>query len=192
MEDSLSRKNFWIGIACFFFAVFLVPLTFAKPKLTEYAERKASECAVTAQRSGLVIGVQPIENSYEQLTLFNIDLSSKGYISVYIVLENGSSRDSFLFDKTDIGYATIPRDGGGSSQAGSAGLDVIKLISGSLKIQEILLKKQVHSMTLSPGESVHGFLYIPVSAGASRQKVHLQVPIIKAGTSETHVLNLIF
>jgi len=39
---------------------------------------------------------------------------------------------------------------------------------------------------------VHGFLYVPVPKKGPREKVHLQVPITKAGTNETFVLNLYF
>jgi hypothetical protein len=86
--------------------------------------------------------------------------------------------DSFLFDQTNIGY-------GGAFYNFTPNL-------GMNKVQENIGKKHVKSATLSPGQAVHGFLYVPVPPKGPRQKVHLQVPITKAGTSETFVLNLFF
>jgi hypothetical protein len=55
-----------------------------------------------------------------------------------------------------------------------------------------LIKKEIRSMTISPGSSVSGFVYVPVPTEADRKKVHLQVPLTNAQSGETEVVNLSF
>jgi hypothetical protein len=69
-------------------------------KFASYPARKASDCAVKAEQAGLTVGIQPIKDINEQKAYFNADLTQEGYIPVYIVLENRSTEDSFIFDKT--------------------------------------------------------------------------------------------
>jgi hypothetical protein len=165
--------------------------------------RPAGEYAVTAERAGLTIGVQPVEDLKDQKTYFNTELTPKGFIPVLIVIQNGSTGDSFLFEKSNLGYAGVSGDSTPTvkSKVGEGmammsvlgpGLIAIKLIANATEVQENLLKKEVQSKTLSPGASVHGFLYVPVPKKGPREKIHLQVPVTKAGTSETYVLNLLF
>jgi hypothetical protein len=157
---------------------YLVPPVYAAEKFPDYPVRPARDYAVTAARAGLTIGVQPVEDLKEQKTYFDTELTPKGFIPVFVVIENGSTGDSFLFDQTTVGY-------GGAFYNFTPN-------RGATKVQGNILKKELKSKTLSPGTSVHGFLYIPVPKQGPREKIHLQVPITKAGTSETFVLNLSF
>ena len=165
-----------------------------------YDARPASEYAVKAERAGLTIGVEPMEDLKAQKTYFNAELTPKGFMPVFIVVQNGSATDSFLFEKGNVGYAGVASEatpkvgskvGQGMAAAGLGGIIAIKLIANATEVQENLLKQEVQSTTLAPGASVHGFLYIPVPKKGPREKIHLQVPMTKAGTSETFVLNLI-
>jgi len=172
----------------------------AARKFPEYPVRAAGEYTIAVEKSGLVIGVQPIEGLAEQKTYFGAELTPKGFIPVFVVIQNGSSGDSFLFEKSNVGYAGVSSDSAPKMQSKvgeslgmlGPGLIAMKLITNATEVQENLLKKEVQSKTLSPGTSVHGFLYIPVPKKGERDKIHLQVPVTKAGTSETYVLNLIF
>ena len=150
----------------------------AAEKFPDYPVRPASEYAITATRAGVTIGVQPIDDPEDQKTYFHERLTQHGFVPVFIVIQNGSKVDSYLFDQTTVGYG-----GAFYNFAPNRGLT---------HVQENLMKKQVKSNTLSPGASIHGFLYIPVPKKGPREKVHLQVPITKAGTSETFVLNVFF
>jgi hypothetical protein len=247
----------------------LVQPAYAGPKFTEYPVRKASDCAVKVEKAGLVIGVQPIEDLKDQKIYFDSDLTSKGIIPVYVVLENGSSEDSFLFDKIAFQYGTVdagipsrgapsqaavqdtrtltevqnvqsggepghrlrPRDPGkrpepgppvrtpragapashprasgtyvNSNSVDSANLafalvDItfaivaMRRAANAEKIQQYMLKNELQSNTLSPGRSVHGFLYIPVPRNGLVEKTRLLIPITKAGTDETFHLSLDF
>lgn len=150
----------------------------AAQKFPDYPVRPASEYATHTGRNGVNIGVEPVEDPDEQKTYFAAKLTPNGFIPVFLVIENGSATDTFLFDQTNIGY-------------GGAFYNFMPNL-GMNHIQENIAKKQVKSATLSPGQSVHGFLYVPVPRKGMRAKVHLQVPITKAGTSQTFVLNLTF
>jgi hypothetical protein len=178
----------------------LLPFVYAAEKFPAYPGRPAGDYAVTAERAGLTIGVQPVEDLKEQKTYFKATLTPKGFIPVFIVIENGSTGDSFLFEKSNVGYAGVSSDstpkmrskvGEGLAMLGP-GLIAVKLIANATVVQQNMLKKEVQSKTLSPSTSVRGFLYIPVPKKGPRDKIHLQVPITRAGTSETFVLNLIF
>jgi hypothetical protein len=192
----------------------LVQAAYAGPRFPDYPARKASDCAVKVEKAGLKIGIQPLVDLKEQKTYFNTELTAQGFLPVYIVLENGSSGDSFLFDKTGITYG--PADTGLSTApkadekaeigvaiystatlaAGGvpiAGMVVIGILSAKAsQVSENILKKELQSRTLSPGESAYGFLYIPVPKNAPRQKTRLRIPITMSGTDEPIVLDLVF
>jgi hypothetical protein len=187
------------GVFGTFVVMSLAPPVYAAHKFPDYPVRPAGEYTVKTERAGLIVGVEPVEDLKDQKSYFNSELTPKGFIPVFIVIQNGSSGDSFLFEKTNVGYAGVSSNtpNGGSkagetmAMVGLGGLIAMKLIANATEVQQNMLKKEVQSATLSPGTSVHGFLYIPVPKKGPREKIHLQVPITKAGTSETFVLNLI-
>lgn len=193
------------------------------PKFADYPERKASDCAVKAEKAGVVIGVQAVEDSKEQKTYFDaLMIPRAGFMPVYVVLENRSSGDSFLFDKKSIEYGASDSPGFGTGARAIANHGIVVEITGALcppficpynnpspgdpggmaaalsaesyvlQIQQHLLKNELQSKTLSPGQSVHGFLYLPVPKKGPREKILLRVPIIRAGTGETSVLEVLF
>lgn len=179
----------------------------AADKFPDYPVRLASEYPTTAEQSGLIIGVQPVEDLKDQTRFLGMGLSPVGYLPVFIVLQNNSG-DSFLFDKTKLTFGqgdspgasptTQSRAGEGVSLAGALLVAPVaifvgaKLIADASKVQQNILKKAVQSKTLFPGTSVHGFLYIPAPKKGQREKIHLQVPVTRVGTAETVVLSLIF
>jgi len=191
-----------------FVALSLVQPVYAGEKFPDYPVRKAGEYAVTAEKAGLTIGVQPVEDLREQKTYFHTELTPKGFIPVFIVMQNGSNADSFLFDKTRVTYGAADssvstpearsKAGEGIAIASLAtvslvgGFVAVKLISNASWVQENILKKELQSKTLSAGTSAHGFLYVSVPKNAPRQKIHLQVPVTRTGTDETLVLDLVF
>lgn len=60
------------------------------------------------------------------------------------------------------------------------------------EVKQNLMLQELHSRTLSPGDTVHGFLYIPIPKKGPRQKMHIQIPIAWAGSDTTSVLQLEF
>jgi len=190
----------------------LIPLSCLADMSPDYPTRQARDCTVSVEKAGFAIGVQPVEDLKEQETYFHTKLAPKGFVPVFIVMQNGSSADSFLFDKTKITYGpaestvstpeTRSKTGKGIAIASVATLSgvvtpagmlvAMKLFSNASHVQQNILKKELQSKTLSPGGSAHGFLYVPVLKNVPREKIHLRVPIARAGTDEPLVLDLVF
>lgn len=147
-------------------------------KFPDYPVRPAAQYSATSTRSGVTIGVQPLDDVTDQKTYFKTEMTSKGVVPVFIVIENGSASDSFVFDRTNVGSAALSK--------------TYSSIGGMSEVHQNIMKKELQSATLSPGKTVSGFLYIAVPPKGSREKMHLQIPMTKAGTNESHVLNLIF
>lgn len=204
---SVARTNV-LRIACSLVALSLMQPVYADTKFPEYPVRPAGEYAVKAEKAGLIIGIQPVEDPKDQNTYFNTELTSKGVIPVFVVLQNVSSGDSFLFDKSSITYGQAQSSDSSPDVRSKTGqrMLVASNVLGSpvlaifamnargkaLAVKQNIVKKEAQSTTLRPGASTHGFLYVPVTTGAPRQKIHLQVPIIRTGTGETFVLDFTF
>ncbi len=178
---------------------------FAESTFPDFPVTSARKCSVSAENKGVTVGLTPVEDSQRQVTYFRAQLGKKGFVPVFLVIENGTGTDTLLFDKTKITYGTanssIPAVQIGPGAAKLVTVDLIPLI-GSLVAAQIaapasivrqnLMKKEIQSTTLAPGASASGFLFIPIDKNSPRAKITLRVPIGKAGTSETFDLNLMF
>jgi hypothetical protein len=192
------------------FVLVLAPVFYAEEKFADYPVHPAASYTVTAQDAGFTIGVQPVEDLKEQKTYFDTELTPKGLIPVFIVIENQSKEDSFLFDKSTVTYGPansgvstpeVPskmRDqaalAGLASIAPAGGFIVMAKVNHASHIQANLLKKELQSRTLSPNASTHGFLYIPAPKNGSRQKIRIRIPATRMGAQgpEPVVLDLVF
>jgi hypothetical protein len=184
----------------------LFPLVLAAVStFPDYPVRQAREYPISVENAGVVIGLEPVEDPQAQETYFHTDFKKKGVVPVFLVIENGTSADDFIFDKTKVTYG--PTDSGISTPQPKGGVGPVlavsaipfvgifaaaDIISKASRIQENLMKREIQSTTLSPGRSARGFLFIPISRTNSRGKTMLRVPISKAGTNETFNLNLVF
>jgi hypothetical protein len=187
---------------------------YASEKFPDYPVRPAGDYAVTAKQGDVTIGLEPVEDPKEQKIYFDTELTAKGVIPVFIVMQNGSTGDSFLFDKTKVTYGPVdstlstPKMGEKAAKGANvaytasalaispAGMVVAialasKAVHGT-QIQESILKKEMQSKTLSPGVSAHGFLYVQVPKKGPREKIHLQIPVTKASTEELVIFDLFF
>lgn len=177
----------------------------AADKFPDYPVRSARDYAIAAEKAGVSVGIQPLEDLKEQKAYFNTELTPKGFIPVFVVIQNGSSTDSVLFDKTKVAYG-LADSNGSSPKVGSRTGEVVmiaaygpvgtfvgaKLIANASRVQQNIVTNEIQSKTLSPGASVHGFLYIPVPKKGPRQKMRLRVPVTRAGSDETVILDLLF
>lgn len=197
----------FIKTICLFSLALAVP---AADKYADYPVRSAASYATTAANSGLTIGLEPVEDLKDQKTYFDTELTPKGFIPVFLVIENKSKDDSFIFDKSAVTYgpagsgAATPnlhskvRDN--TAVGVVAGLTMptafiaVAKINHASHIQANILKKELQSTTLSPAASAHGFLYVPVPERGPREKIHLRIPVTRIGSqgSEPLVLDLIF
>jgi len=202
----VSRTNL-IRIFCLSCALFLMP-AYAQQKFADYPARAADSYAVKAENTGLIIGAQPVEDPKEQKIYFDTELAPRGFIPVFIVIENRSKEDSFLFDKSAVTWG--PDEAGLSNlevrskaeRPGVVGLSllapttfiVFAKINSASHVQQNIVKKELQSKTLSPLASGHGFLYIPAPKNGPRPKIHLRIPVTKLNTEkpETFVLDLVF
>ena len=155
------------------------------------------EYANKVAKANLIVAVEPVEDPEQQKTYFNSYLSSKGILPVFIVIQNTSATDAYLFDKSAVGLGDAAEITGKgtrrtASLLGSGGLVDLALVTNATQVRENMMKKEVRSKTLSPGSSVYGFVYVPVPTDAPRKKVHLEVPLTNAQSSETEVVNLFF
>lgn len=163
----------------------------------DYPVRPAGEYANKVSKGGLIVAVETVEDLDQQKIYFNSNLGSKGILPLLIVVQNVSATDEYLFDKSAVGLGdpASPTGKGArkiGSLLGSGGLLDLTLIRDATDLRENLMKKEVRSKTLSPGSSLHGFVYVPVPTDGPRKKMHLQVPLTDAQSSETEVVNLFF
>lgn len=188
------------GIISAFVILSLAQSAFAGSKFADYPPRKAGECPIKANKSGLVVGIQPVEDLKDQRNYFSSDLKQKGFVPVYIVIENQSAEDSFLFDKTAVkmGVGAAPGAGPNASSKTAETVEVVsvvaispigiiiglKLLKDEASVQTNLLKKEVQSKTLSPGASTSGFLYLPVPKNGPRQPILLKISVTRSGDDE--------
>jgi hypothetical protein len=182
---------------------FLAPsITYTAEKFPDYPVRPIDDYAVKAKKAGLIVAAETVESLDDQQTYFHTKLAPKGYVPVFIILQNKSGVGSFLFDKSRIAYDSSPQ---AKSKTGevvaiaslaaislAGAIVAVKLIANATNIQQNILKKEVQSQTLSPGTSAHGFLYIPVAKEHSREKIHLRVPVTKAGSDDLIEFDLVF
>jgi hypothetical protein len=171
----------------------------AGTKFESYPDRKASECAAKAEKDGLVVGAQPMDDTRDQKTYFGTNMTEKGYLPVYLVVENQSSADSYLFDKSNVALAGASADavkearskrGETLAMIGVGGIFAMHAITKGTEVQENLLKREIQSKTLSPRLSVNGFLYVPIPREGARGGISLQIPLVNARTNEVRVINI--
>jgi len=180
-----------------FLILFLVSLAYAGHKFPDYPVQAAADYSNKVEKANLVVAVEPVDDLDQQKTYFNSRLGSKGILPVFLVIQNSSSTDTYLFDSSALGLAdAVDISGPGTrrigARLGSGGLIDLTLVTEVTEVRENMMKKQVRSKTLSPGSSVHGFIYVPMPTDTARKQTHLQVALTNAQSGETEVLNLFF
>ena len=193
---SVLRTSF-PAVICTLAILFLVRPAYTGHHFPDYPVRPAVEYANKVAEASLVVAVEPVEDAEQQKTYFNFRLSSKGILPVFIVIQNTSATDSYLFDRSAVGLgdAEGPTGKGGRKTASlrtSGGLVDLSLINDVTDVRDNLMKKEVRSKSLSPGSSEYGFVYVPVPSNALRGRIHLQVPLTDAQSGEIEVVNLFF
>ena len=190
-----------VSVASLFTLLLVACPSYAGPtKLLDYPPRKVSDCAIKAEKSGLVVGIQPVEELSDQKSYFGSDLKQKGLIPVYVVIEDRSEGDSFLFDKSAVrvGVGAGAGTGNNVSSKSVETLQVVsalaispvgmiigaKLAKDEAQVQTNLVKKELQSKTLSPGGSASGFLYVSRPKVGTRDPIHLKIFVTRSGDDE--------
>lgn len=188
-----------------FSIVFVVSLALAASVFKDYPPKQAKECAVWTENGSVTAGLDPIETLKLQKEYFGTDLSRKGFLPVFVVIENSNSSRSMIFDKTKVRLD----DSTSSLATAETGMGLGKafawstvpflgtfaaghVVSEASQIQTNLIKKELQSTTLSPGFTVRGFLYLPIPAKGARNNTALRLPVRDARTDEIINLYLTF
>ena len=204
----LVRRPFAVALLCAMLApAFEMPVS-AADNFPDYPVRPLAEYSVKAEQPNIAIGLEPVETAKEQETYFHTKLAPKGFLPVFIVLTNTSASSTFVFDKSKITLGdassaeTMPmvhsKAGEITAVASVAAISMvgaivaIKLMANATNVQQNILKRELQSKTLSPGQSTHGFLYLQMPKNGERGRIRLRVPVIQAGTTDSTVLDLVF
>lgn len=176
-------------------------------KFSDYPVRPPSNCSISARQDDVSIGLEPVGVVEDQLTYFHTALAPNGFLPVMVVVHNRSKSDSLLLDKGGISYGlgdpgnATPKENSAGQKAGIASSGFIPFIGpfvamglakDASEVKQNMVVRQLQSQTISPGETVHGFLYIPIPKKGPRPKIHIQFPIAWAGSDRTSVLTLDF
>jgi hypothetical protein len=171
----------------------------AGTRFAAYPDKKASECAAKALKDGLAVGAQSMDDTQDQKMYFGTNMTEKGYLPIYVVVENDAGNDSYLFDKSNVALAGASSDavkearsrkGETFAMFGVGGIFAMRAITKGTEVQANLLKLEIQSKTLSPGVSVRGFLYVPIPKEGARGAISLQIPLVNTRTDEVHVINI--
>ena len=159
-----------VRIACTLVALSLMQPVYAADKFPDYPVRQAGDYAIRAENEGLTIGVQPVDDLKDQKTYFHAELTPRGFVPVFVVIQNGSSEDSFLFDKTSIKYGeadsnnSIPKPGEKAAEGLAIGslaalsmvgmIVALKLASNASQAEYNIVKREVQSKTMRAGVKI--------------------------------------
>jgi hypothetical protein len=181
---------------------FLLALTSLAASFPEYPVKPARDYPTVVEKSGFVVAAVPVEDQKDQHTYFGMNLRSKGYIPVLLVIENSTAKEGFLLDKRSLTYSPSARSTSAlANPANASRADKAVAIAGSVptiytflatiatsrskELRQHLLRTELQSATLSPGVSVHGFIFVPERADySSRQKIQLTIPLRRSGSDE--------
>ena len=190
----------------------LVVLACAAPahsaqKFPDYPVRQPSDYSISARQEEVSIGLQSVESVEDQQTYFHTSLSPNGFLPVLVVVHNRSKSDSLLLDEAGISYGSgdpgkaAPKENSVGQKVAITSTSVIPYIGPFIamglakdasEVKQNLVLRQLRSGTLSPGDTVHGFLYIPIPKKGPRPMIHIQFTVAWAGSDRTSVLHFDF
>ena len=194
MRTRLITQGFYFCLALLLCAL----PTFGAQKFPDYPLRQAGDYGISSRQDDVTIGLDPVEAVPEQMTYFHTALSTSGFLPVFVVIHNASKADSLLLNKADISYASEgsgdgPKETTAGEKASIVGVSAIPyvgillavgLVKNASEVKQNLILRELQSRTLSPGETMSGFLYIAVPKKGPRAKLHIQFPIAWSGSDK--------
>lgn len=195
----------WAKGICIIGALSLIPVLslLAASKFPDYPVHKAASYSLSAEKASFAIGVQPVEDPKEERNYFKAELTKQGLIPIFVVMENKSGEDSFLFDATKVSYAPLGTVTAGPKQSflhqfWGFGYTRDGVASNNIaEVNENIKKKELWSTMVRAGASVHGFIYlrveatwtlglnkVPIVERGTRPKLRLQLPVTRSGADE--------
>jgi hypothetical protein len=173
-------------------------------KFPEYPVKAAKEYPGAITVEGLIVGVTPMADPDEQQRYFGLNFSKNNFLPVLVVVENGSTADSFILNRELIAiYAGEEEQAGpGHSDLGNpsktarrvelasavtlsiaAGVVASVMMMKAADIKQNLIKKELRSSTLSPGQKCGGFVFVPIPSDLEkRAHLRMRVQAMKIGS----------
>jgi hypothetical protein len=170
----------------------------------DYPIKRITEYSTTVENSGVVVAAVAVEDRKDQHQYFGMDLRTRGYIPVFLIVENRTPDGSVLLSRDSLTY------GSGSTVPGAAKSSKSdKVVNAAAKIPSVytimwairaskdkarrqhLLETELQSSTLSPRTSVHGFIFVPAPRNyTSRKKIQLTIPFARSGSDDVVTIDL--
>jgi hypothetical protein len=168
----------------------------------DYPVKPASEYPAAIEKSGYVVAAIPVEDRNDQRKYFGLDLRSRGLIPLFLLVENRTADNSVLLKKDSLMYSPAGKSGSTLPDAAkSSRVDKtvtalsyvpsvymfmsIIVSSKTKERRQHLLETELQSATVSPGQSVHGFIFLPAKRGyLSRKKMQLNITLVKSGSDD--------
>lgn len=188
--------------------LFLGPALAFAASFPEYPVKAAKQYPGVQQKSGLVAAAVALESGKEQRKYFGADLQSRGYIPVLLVVENHDPDASYLFRIEAIVYTPAGQNGSILPEFANAkgvenALAVASVASGILssltyaaaakrtELRFHLVESELRSATLSPGRTVHGFVFVPWRRnGGAGRRATLTLPFAASDATEALTIDL--
>jgi hypothetical protein len=180
------------------------PIRPYQPASPSSSERKAQE-------SGVEVALDPFLESSRTKQYFDIDAVGKGIAILHVRVANKTANQTFLVEKKNFQLVRSGAAGGltgdgkkieRSTAAGNAvawvgmgGLSMLAaggLVSHSTEIQRNFTNKEMGNASLSPGESMEGFIYFtPVNHGEDwTQNAVVKINLTETKTQQVIELNI--
>lgn len=170
------------GKCCSALVALLFPLALYAANFPDYPLRAANSYQHAVDQSDVVVAAEVVSDTESQKKYFHVDFTKKNYLPIFVVLNNQSSTSSLIVKPEEIGVSSgqdqTSSNGdvaSGRSKAGERielasaiaislpGLVVANyMMEKALDVRQNILKKELRGVTLSPGQSAHGFVYIPL------------------------------
>ena len=206
LEYGVERTHVFgmLSIACLLSGAVLLAFEFPA-----YPIQSAAQCNLTSSKGGLRVGLTVLDSKKEQKTYLGTHLTPKGWVPVFVVLENESADSSFFVRMEDVSFSSLEETEATSASATASvkspagktatlrrslpalfvGVDVM---AGASKIRQNIVKKQLRSLTLSPGKKSSGFLYVPIPDSKSKERGALKLLIRAQPTDSEQFLEYEF
>jgi hypothetical protein len=183
----------------------LLPPFLCAASFPEYPAKTAKEYPGAQTIAGVTVGIEPLSDPAGQKHYFKEDFLKSNFLPVFVVVENASSGDRIIVKHDDIGvYAgeeKLAKSGpvaSGRSTTGEAIAPVVEiglslpgmvvagfLMARAADIRQNVVKKELRSSTLSPGQKDQGFVYLPLPKDPERRKhLRMRVRVMKVGSDE--------
>jgi len=177
----------------------------------EYPFRPAKCYPRAVTQSGLTAAAEALPRPESQKQYFHLEFVKKNYLPIVVVVDNESPADSFMLksedvavylagdEKTNLNAVASGRSKGGEGlMLGSAlalsvpgELIAAHMMVRATEIRQNVIKKELRSVTLAPGRTARGFIYIQLPKGAYEVgRLRMRVRVTRVGEDKPIDLEL--